>query len=182
MTYAPAPAQQLFPARTWTREVTLQVASVLLLAALARVTVPWVPVPFTGQTLGVLLIGGWLGFRRGVTATAFYLVAGSLGAPVFAGGAAGAHVLLGPTGGYLVGFVVSAGTAGLLGEHGFFHTLPKALLAMVLATIPVFAVGLGWLAYYLPSGSVLAAGLWPFLPGALVKMAIAALALHTPRR
>ncbi len=183
MTYSPALAQRWFPARTWYRELAVLVGAVLLIALLARVDIP-LPggVPITGQTFGVLLVGGSLGFRRGVAAVALYIGAGAAGLPVFAGGTAGPVVLVGPTAGYLIGFLVAAGTTGLMGEHGFLRRYWTAFLGMLAATIPIFAFGLAWLSYYVPRGTLLAAGLLPFLPGALAKAALAALLLPSLQR
>jgi len=178
MTYAPALAQRWFPARTWRRECAVVVAGAALVTALAQVSVPLAPVPVTAQTLGVLFVGGWLGFRRGTAAVALYLGAGLCGLPVFASGAAGPLVFAGPTGGYLIGFVAAAGTVGLLGEHGFLRTFPRALGVMVLATLPIYAFGLAWLAYYVPRGTLLASGLWPFVAFDAAKAALAAALLR----
>lgn len=183
MTYSPALAQRWFPARTWYREIAVVLAGVLLIALLAQVAVP-LPrgVPITGQTLGVLLVGGTLGFRRGVAAIATYIGAGAYGLPAFAAGSAGLAVLVGPTAGYLIGFLVAAGTTGLLAEHGFLRRYWTAFLGMLAATLPIFAFGLAWLSYYVPRGTVLEAGLLPFLPGALAKAALAALLLPSLQR
>jgi len=170
MTYAPALAQRWFPARTWRRECAVVFAGSALIAILAQVSVPLAPVPVTAQTLGVLLVGGWLGFRRGMAAVALYLGAGLCGLPVFAAGAGGPAVFAGPTGGYLIGFLAAAGTAGLLGEHGFLRTFPRALAVMVLASTPIYAFGLAWLAYYVPRGALLESGLWPFVLFDLAKV------------
>lgn len=177
MTFSPALAQRWFPARTWYREAMVVLGGIALLAGLAQASVPLQPVPVTGQTLAVFLVGGWLGFRRGVAAVAGYIALGAAGAPVFAGGSGGPAILAGPTAGYLVGFLVAAGTIGLLGEHGFLRTFPKALLALTAATVAIFAFGLAWLAAYVPAGTLLGAGLWPFLPGAVAKTAVALLIL-----
>ena len=177
MTYSPALAQRWFPARTWYRELVVVVSGALLLALLAQVAIP-LPhgVPITGQTLGVLLIGGSLGFRRGVAAVALYIGVGACGLPVFAVGGGGKTV------GYLIGFLVAAGTTGLLAEHGFLRRYWTAFLGMLVATVPVFAFGLAWLSYYVPRGTILETGLFPFLPGALAKAALAALLLPSLQR
>jgi len=177
MTYAPARAQRWFPQRTLLREIAVVGAGALFITLLAQAAAPMAPVPITGQTLGVLLVGGLLGFRRGVAAVGLYLAAGFGGLPVFAAGAFGFGVLLGPTGGYLLGFLAGAGTVGLLAEHGFFKSYAKALLALLVANVAIFALGLAWLASYVDGEVLLALGLWPFLPGAVVKTGLALFAL-----
>ena len=174
MPYSPAFAQRLFPSRTWYRECVVVLGAALLVALLAQLTVPMWPVPVTGQTLGVLLAGGLLGFRRGVWALVVYLGAGTCGLPVFAGGTAGLVVFAGPTGGYLIGFLGCAGVAGLLAEHGFLRSYWTAFLTMLAATVPVFVLGVSWLSFYVPGDRILWDGFVPFVPGALVKAAIAA--------
>jgi biotin transport system substrate-specific component len=128
----------------------------------------------TGQTLGALLAGGLLGARRGAGSLGLYLLAGALGLPVFAGGAAGFEHLAGPTGGYLVGLVAAAGIAGWAVERGWARSVPRALAAMLVASAAVFAFGVPWLAVSAGVGRALQAGLVPFLPGALLKAALAA--------
>ena len=189
MVFSPALTQCWFPARTWYREVAVVAVGAALIAALARAVIPLSPVPVTGQTLGVLLVGGALGFRRVVAAVALYVTAGACGLPVFAGGtaleirlAAGPAVLAGPTAGYLIGFLVAAGTVGLAAEHGLLNRFDLAFLVMVLATLPVFAFGLAWLSHYVPRGMVLEAGLYPFLWGAIAKVCLATLLLPTLQR
>lgn len=183
MTYSPALAQRWFPARTWYRELAVVGAGALLIALLAQVAIPLpLGVPITGQTFAVLLVGGSLGFRRGVAAVALYIAVGAAGLPFFAAGGAGIAVLRGATAGYLIGFLVAAGTTGLMAEHGFLRRYWTAFLGMLVATIPIFAFGLAWLSYYIPRGTVLEAGLLPFLPGALAKAALAALLLPSLQR
>jgi len=157
-------------------DVTLVVAGSLLTAALAQLAVrlPFTPVPVTGQTLGVLLVGAALGARRGAASMALYLAEGAAGLPVFAGGTAGPLVLLGPTSGYLFGFVPAAFVVGLLAERGLDRRLPGAILAFAAGTAVIFVCGLGRLAGVVGPEAVLAAGLWPFLPGAAIKIALAA--------
>jgi biotin transport system substrate-specific component len=178
MTYAPALAQRWFPARTWRRECVVVGAGAMLVALLAQVSVPLAPVPVTCQTLAVLFVGGWLGFRRASAALALYLAAGAAGLPVFALASGGPQVLAGPTAGYLIGFLAAAGTVGLLAEHGFLRTFPRALAATLLASLTIYAFGLAWLAAYVPRGTLLESGLLPFLPFDAIKAALAAALLR----
>jgi biotin transport system substrate-specific component len=103
--------------------------------------------------------------------------------PVFAAGGAGMLVLRGATAGYLIGFLVAAGATGLMAEHGFLRRYWTAFLGMLGATVPIFAFGLAWLSFYpLPQGAILETGLFPFLPGAVAKAALAALLLPSLQR
>lgn len=147
------------------------------LAAQVAIPLPFSPVPITGQTLAVLLIGALLGSRRGASCVLAYLAEGSLGLPVFAGGAAGLARLFGPTGGYLLGFVVAAYVTGLLAERGWDRRAGTALLAMLLGNGVIYAFGLPWLAVFVGMGRALPLGLYPFVAGDLVKLALAALLL-----
>jgi len=147
----------------------------LFVALSARIVVPlpFSPVPVTGQTLAVLLLGALLGSRRGALCLLVYLTEGIVGLPVFASGG-GLAYLMGPTGGYLAGFVAAAFLTGLLAEHGWDRRVGSTLLAMFLGNVAIYAFGLSRLVHFVGSERVLALGLLPFIPGDLVKMAIAA--------
>ena len=110
----------------------------------ARLEIPHLPVPYTLQTLMVLLAGAFLGPRNGMLSQIAYVAAGSLGAPVFAGGASGVAVLLGPTGGYLFSFPIAAALAGYMVRKR--HTLPWIALSMAAALAVVFTLGAAYLA------------------------------------
>lgn len=152
---------------------------VLLLALLAQVRVQIGPVPVTGQTLGVLLLGAAYGLPLGVTTVVAYALLGAAGLPVFAGGGSGLAYLAGPTGGYLVGFVLAAALLGFLARRGWDRSLTSCALAMGLATLTIYLPGLAWLHYAagLSWPATVAAGLTPFLVGDAIKLAIAAAAL-----
>jgi biotin transport system substrate-specific component len=161
------------------RALLCAAGGVLLLALLSQVRVPIGPVPVTGQTLGVLLVGAAYGAPLGLATVAAYLVLGALGLPVFAGGEAGVAYALGPTGGYLVGFALAAALLGRLSTRGWDRSPLSCALAMLLANAVVYVPGLLWLRQSLGLDwpSTLAAGLTPFVLGDLVKLAIAAAAL-----
>lgn len=147
------------------------------LAAQIAIPLPFTPVPVTGQTFAVLLSGAALGARRGFLAQALYLVQGFSGLPVFAGGAAGVAYLLSPSGGYLVAFPLAAALTGFLAERAWdrrFHTM---LGVMLLGSTVIFALGALGLTRFFPPSQVLGLGVLPFLPGDLVKSALAALAV-----
>lgn len=149
----------------------------IALSAQIAIPLPFSPVPITGQTLAVLLSGALLGSRRGGLCLLAYLAEGLTGLPVFAGGTAGLSHLLGPTGGYLVGFVVAAYITGLLAERGWDRRIITTFLAMLLGNIVIYAFGLPWLARFSGVERVLSLGLYPFIPGDLLKLALATMLL-----
>jgi biotin transport system substrate-specific component len=157
------------------REAALLVAASLFLALTARISIPlpFTSVPISGQTLGVLVIGAVYGPRRGTLAVALYILEGLAGAPVFAGGRAGIGVLLGPTGGYIAGFLPAAAIAGALGNCA--RRREVRLAGMLLASVAVYAVGVPWLMVVtgVPIGLAIVQGLLPFLPGDAVKSVLA---------
>ena len=138
------------------------------------------PVPITGQTFAVLLAAALLGSRRGVLCLLAYLAEGLLGLPVFAQGKGGLVAFLGPTGGYLVGFVLAAWIVGALSERTWDRRVLSTAAAMVLGNLAIYACGLAWLwclvhVFARPlGGGVLAVGLYPFLAGDGLKIALAA--------
>lgn len=162
--------------------LVVDVVAVLLFANLTAiagriaVNLPFSPVPITGQTLMVLLAGAALGSRRGAASQAAYLLEGVVGLPVFASGTSGIGVLLGPTGGYLIGFVACAGLVGWLVERGAGRHAVTSVLTMLAGCALVYVFGAAWLAHFLSGGlpSVLIQGVLPFLPGDILKSLIAA--------
>jgi biotin transport system substrate-specific component len=156
--------------------VLLVVAASLVTAAAAQVEIrlPWTPVPITGQSFAVLLSGLVLGSRRAFLAQMLYLSEGVLGLPFFSGGAAGLAHLVGPTGGYLVAFPFAAAFTGFLAERGWDRRPVTMFLAMLAGSTIVFGLGLAQLSRFVPADTLLATGLLPFVPGDLIKSAIAA--------
>lgn len=161
------------------RDILLILLGSFFIAALAQLSIPlpFSPVPITGQTLGVLLAGMVLGSRRGAGSMLAYLAEGALGLPVFAGGNSGIPYMLGPTGGYLVGFVAAAWLVGALAERGFDRSLARTFLAFALGSTVIYFFGLAWLVRFVPWPETLAAGMMPFLIGDAVKALVAALLL-----
>jgi biotin transport system substrate-specific component len=149
---------------------------VVALAAQVAIRLPFSPVPITGQTLAVLLIGTLLGSRRGAMSLAAYLLEGLMGLPVFAAGASGPAYVCGPTGGYLLGFVAAAFVTGWLAERGWDRGVATTALAMFAGTAAIYAGGLAWLSMF-AGAQTLALGLMPFVAGDALKLAIAAAAL-----
>lgn len=152
-------------------------SALVALSAQVVVPLPWTPVPITGQTFGVLFVGALLGSRRGALALAAYLLEGAAGLPVFAGGGATVAWLLGPTAGYLWSYPAAAWLTGRLAERGWDRRPATAVLALAAGNAVVYAVGLPWLAFFVGWERVLVAGFYPFLPGAVVKISVAAAAL-----
>lgn len=182
-------ANILAPRRTWADvvvpgrgvayEAMLVVLGSLLVALLARVVIPlpWTPVPITGQTYGVLLVGAALGSRRGALSMLLYLVEGGAGLPFFAGGAAGWGRVFGPSGGYLLGYVLAAFVVGWLAERGWDRRFGTCLLAMLAGELAIYLTGLPWLALFVGTEKVLSLGLLPFVPGDALKLLLAAASL-----
>lgn len=159
--------------------------------ALGELYVPANPyVPLSLQTLSALLVGATLGARRGFASTGLYLLLGCIGLPVFAVNAQGTHessirhfvtivdgqLVLGSTGGYLIGFMIAATLVGRLAELGWDRKLRGSIAAMVIGNVVIFTLGVTWLAIAasLTVSDALVYGLWPFLPGEVGKLVVAA--------
>ena len=162
------------------RHAALIVLGALLIYLSSRVAIP-VPgsaVPVTGQTFGVLLVGGALGFRRGVASIALYVLIGVIGLPFFAEGKGGISVIVGATGGYLLGFILAGALVGRLAELGWDRRIVGALGAMVVGNIVIYLVGVPWLmaVLHLDLAAGIKQGLTPFLIGDALKLVLAAAA------
>jgi len=183
------------------RHVALIVAGALLIALTAqltivqqgqtipivadfRITLATSPVPITGQTFGVLLVGGALGLRRGVSSVGLYIVMGLL-LPVYAGGGSGIDTfvsrqegsfVLGATGGYLIGFLAAAAITGRLAEMGWDRNTLGAIAAMLIGNVAIYLVGVPWLAVALGVDlpTAIALGLTPFIVIDAIKLLAAA--------
>lgn len=171
-------ADQLWPTSTlnWTRAVLLAVLGTAIVALAAHVSVPMLPVPMTLQTLAVLAIGAAFGSRLGAATLALYAVEGAAGLPVFSPTADGYPGITGPTGGYIIGFILAAGLVGWFAERGWDRSLPKMLFASVLGGTILYVPGLAWLSTFVGGfAKAIEYGLPPFIMGDLVKAAIAAI-------
>jgi biotin transporter BioY len=146
------------------------------LSAQVKVYLPFSPVPITGQTFAVLMLAALLGSKRGVMAILAYLVEGILGLPVFAGGM-GPATLIGPTGGYLVGFVAVAYVVGKLAEMGWDRRVSTTIAAMLAGEIVLYTFGVCWLAIMTNIRIALTVGLYPFIVGDVLKVVLAAAVL-----
>ncbi len=162
------------------RNVALVVTGAVLIFLSARVSVviPGNPVPFTLQNLGILVVGGALGLRRGALAGGLYLALGMVGLPFFAEGQGGLDVILGATGGYLVGFVLAAALVGRLAELGWDRRITGSVGATLLGTVVIYLVGVPWLAVTmgLSIGDAISTGLVPFVLPDFAKLVVAAVA------
>ena len=162
------------------RDIFLVTAGSLLVAALAQIEIPlpFTPVPITGQTFGVLLIGAALGSKRGAAALILYIIEGGMGLPFFAGGGRGLGILTGATAGYLAGFVVAAYVIGLLAERGLERSIRTSIIPFIVGTVIIYLFGVAWLGIFLKSYSkAIEFGLLPFLVGDAIKLILASLAL-----
>jgi biotin transport system substrate-specific component len=168
------------------RSLPFRVGAVLLaslfLAACSWVEVPMVPVPMTMQTFGLVLLGALCGWRLALGASLAYLAEGAAGLPVFAGGAAGAHHLVGPTGGYLAAFPLAAALVGWLAERGWTTGLARSFAAMLLGHAVVLGLGAAYLAAQVGPEKAVAFGLTPFLLGSVLKSALAVATVELARR
>ncbi len=162
--------------RSLATDAALVVGGAALTGLLAQLAIPMWPVPITGQTLAVLLVGSTLGMMRGASAMLLYAAAGVAGVPWFSERSAGVDVLFGTTGGYIVGFILAAALVGWLAQQHWDRRFLQAAVTFVAGSGVVFAVGLPWLAVV--TGADLATtlewGLWPFIPGGIAKALIAA--------
>ena len=171
----------LMPRTTALANAVLVVSGVFALAILAQIAipVPGSPVPVTGQTLGVLLIGTAYGSTLGVTTFALYLLAGIAGAPVFANNGFGIDRVIGATGGYLIGMLVATYVVGQLARLRLDQKFLTALPSMLIGTVITFGFGLVWLQQYTGKdwAWTINAGLTPFIVGEVLKIAIAGTSL-----
>ncbi|MFN8533797.1 MAG: biotin transporter BioY [Dehalococcoidia bacterium] len=177
-------AGALLPRAGWLTRAGLVVLFSVLLAISAQVSIEIGPVPITLQTLMVLLTGALLGSRLGAAAVLLYILEGVAGLPVFAGGNSawsvvrgGVPYFLGPTAGYLFGFLPAAFVVGWLAERGWTRNVWLTALAMVIGNLIIYAVGLLNLARFVAPPTLWSVGLLPFLPGDAVKIAAAVVIL-----
>ena len=165
------------PARVYNLSLVISASMLIALSAQIQVTLPFSPVPITAQTLAVLLIAALLGKQRGLAAVSLYIMEGAVGFPVFAGGKAGLAALLGPTGGYLLGFIPAAFLVGYLIDYGWDRTFYQAGAAMHLGNVVIYLCGLAWLTEFVGIAHILPLGFYPFFIGDLLKLSAAALVL-----
>jgi biotin transport system substrate-specific component len=167
----------VFPRSGLITDAFLVLAGAGFVAVCAQIEIHlgFTPVPITLQTFAVLVVGAGLGAVLGTASLALYLLAGMVGAPVYAGGEGGWELVKGATGGYLVGFVVAAGLAGLLAERRWDRRISSAVTAMLTGNVVVYLFGLPWLAHVAGYSwqETLENGLYPFVVGDLLKLYLA---------
>ena len=164
-------------ANIWIYKLALALVGTAFLTLSAKIQVPFYPVPMTMQTFVVLVIGMAFGWKLGGLTVLAYLLEGAVGLPVFAGTpikGIGLVYMTGPTGGYLVGFLISAIAVGYLAEKGFDRSITKTLVAMVLGTLIIFTSGYIWLANLIGVEKAFQFGVVPFVWGAIFKIGLAA--------
>ena len=162
------------------RQIFAVIAGSLLLWISAKIEVPLAPVPVTLQTMAVMAIALGFGARMAVLAVALYLAQGALGLPVFAGTperGIGLAYMMGPTGGYLAGFLATALVVGALADRGWSRNIVLSAIACLIGIAVTYALGLAWLGTIMGYGQpLIAAGLAPFIVPDLVKAAVGAIA------
>ncbi|WP_423906822.1 biotin transporter BioY [Candidatus Spongiihabitans sp.] len=165
--------------RSWARHIILATIGVALLTLSAKIKIPFYPVPVTMQTFVVLALGIAYGSKLGASTVLLYLAVGVIGLPVFAGTpekGMGLVYVMGPTGGYLLGFVIAAATTGYLAEKGWDRKLTLTFAAMLIGNIIIYIPGLIWLANVVGwDKPIFEWGMYPFLLGDLAKIVLAML-------
>ncbi len=165
----------------WTRSVGIVIVFSLFIAACAQFMIPIGDVPITGQTFAVLLTGALLGSRLGAAAVIAYLIEGAVGLPFFAGGGSGIARFLGPTAGYLVAFPAAAFVTGAFAEHGWDKRYHTAVAAMFVGSLIILFSGWAWYSILTntPPNVSFTLSVARFLPGDVIKIALAAAVLPT---
>ncbi|MCC2666321.1 MAG: biotin biosynthesis protein BioY [Gammaproteobacteria bacterium] len=154
----------------WVRHVVLALVGSALIALAAQFSVPVQPVPITLQTLAVLFVAMAYGWRLGLTSVALYICEGLLGLPVFAEGKFGLAVLIGPSGGYIFGWLLAAFVSGFLVQNGWGKNWLGVFCAGLLGTIAMYGLGLPVLSAYVGWSQAMTLGVAPFLLGDLFKI------------
>jgi len=170
--------QAVVPRSDLLTDTLLVLAGTGLVAGAAQISIklPFTPVPITGQTFAVVLVGASLGAIRGTASLMLYLWLGVAGAPIYAHHAHGWSVITGATGGYIVGFVLASAVTGYLAERRWDRQISSAIAAMLTGNVIIYLVGLPWLAVVLNTNleKTLEYGLYPFVPGDVFKLYLAA--------
>jgi biotin transport system substrate-specific component len=167
----------VFPRAGLLTDALLVLAGTAFVAIAAQVSIPlpFTPVPITGQTFAVVLVGASLGPLLGFASLMLYWLVGIAGAPVYADQTSGWETFVGPTGGYIVGFMFAALATGYLAQRRWDRRFPSSVAAMLTGNVIIYIPGLLWLAHYLDTGleETLELGLYPFVVGDLLKLYLA---------
>ena len=166
---------------TYYKNIVLVLFGTLLLAVSSKIQVPFWPVPMTMQTFIVFIIGMSYGWKLAFSTLIAYLLEGALGLPVFAKGG-GLLYLIGPTSGYLYGMAIAAGVIGFLAEHGYNDSYIKSLISLIIGTVIIFVLGVGYLGSIIGYDKALAGGLYPFIPSELFKIGLAVILIPSITR
>ena len=163
------------------KNIALILFGTLLLAVSSKIQVPFWPVPMTMQTFIVFIIGMSFGWKLAFSTLIAYLVEGALGLPVFAKGG-GLLYLMGPTAGYLYGMTIAAGVIGFFAERGYNKSYIKSLISLMIGTIIIFVLGVGYLGSVVGYDKALAGGLYPFIPSEFFKIGLAVILIPSITR
>jgi biotin transport system substrate-specific component len=171
----------LVPRSSLLVDALLALGGAAFIGLLAQVSVQpsFTPVPYTGQTFGVLLVGAAYGSRLGAVSSSLYVLLGMVGVPLYADHKHGLDVFKGATGGYLVGFILAAALTGWLAERGWDKRFSTSVTTMLTGSVVIYACGSVWLHHWLHANwnTTLNDGVYPFVPGDLIKLYLAAAAL-----
>ena len=168
--------ETFFEYRNVFTDVFMMMLGAITLAVMANIRIPLWPVPITMQTFGIFLIAFFFGSRKGIVTILLYIISGVLGFGVFAGYKSGFTAIIGPTGGYIIGFIAMVFVVGKLIEKGFGRTKKSVLYCMIVGEVILLICGLTGLYFYLGIASiwkVLMLGFVPFIIGDVIKIAMA---------
>jgi biotin transport system substrate-specific component len=172
------PREAVIVRRTFSRTIAAIIGGAGVIAGCAQISIPlgFTPVPLTGQTFAILLVGATLGSIAGTASTLLYVAAGALGAPIYSGHAHGWQVIHSASGGYLIGFIAAAALTGALAERRWDRRFSSSIGAMLTGNIIIYLFGVSWLAGNLnvSTARALELGFYPFVPGDLIKLYLAA--------
>ncbi len=166
---------------TYYKNIALVLFGTLLLSVSSKIQVPFWPVPMTMQTFIVFIIGMSYGWKLALSTLIAYLLEGAVGLPVFAKGG-GLLYLIGPTAGYLYGMVIAAGVIGFLAERGCNDSYIKSLISLIIGTVIIFVLGVGFLGSVIGYDKALAGGLYPFIPSEFFKIGLAVILIPSITR
>ena len=166
---------------TYYKNIVLVLFGTVLLSVSSKIQVPFWPVPMTMQTFIVFIIGMSYGWKLALFTLIAYLFEGAVGLPVFAKGG-GLLYLIGPTAGYLYGMAIAAGVIGFLAERGYNDSYIKSLISLIIGTVIIFVLGVGYLGSVIGYDKALAGGLYPFIPSEFFKIGLAVILIPSITR